>query len=79
MLAIEAAIRAAYEDFDTARGEITTADDILCDPELEEEFWTFFESRNPHLRELGRIQLNRYFLRLRKRGESNGGLVRKTK
>ena len=79
MQAIDAAIKMAYEEFDGSVGVVTTADDILCDPELEDQFWTFFESRNPALREVGRVELNRHFLRLRKRGENNGGLARKCK
>lgn len=79
MHAIDSAIKSAYVDFNTTAEAPVSADDILCDPALEESFWGFFVRRNPVWIAWARSELNRRFLRLRKIGERNGGLPRTTR
>ena len=79
MLAIEAAIRISYIEFTEAVTQRVTADDILCDPDIEEQFWAYFDRHHPEFADEVREEKNRALLRLRKRGENNGGLRRTPK
>jgi hypothetical protein len=79
MLGIDAAIRQTYLDFNAKRAEPMTADEILCDPQLEEKFWARFDRLFPGGHGKDRVALNTRLLRLRKIGEDKGGLPRTCK
>ncbi|ADB15252.1 hypothetical protein Psta_0565 [Pirellula staleyi DSM 6068] len=54
-----------------------TADEIVSDPELSEGFLKLVNQHLPPGQQYDAAQLNKRLLNLRRRGEDNGGLIRK--
>jgi hypothetical protein len=75
MKAVDDAIRKSYVEFNLSTAS-ATADDILCDPGVEDAFWSYVRSHYPVTQTMPRPALNRRLLALRKRGEDKGGLPR---
>ena len=74
MKAIDDAIRDSYVEFSQVKSAPLTADDILCDPGVEDSFWSFVNGRFPSTCSMRRPELNRRLLALRKKGADKGGL-----
>lgn len=75
----DSVIRETYKEFNASLPEPVTADDILCDPALEESFWAKAYQKSPIPSDLDRASCNKRLLALRKLGENKGGLPRTRK
>ena len=70
MKELEQLVIETYKEFDVP------ADRIIADPAVGSSFANLLKSKRPDAEELETSELNKLILRLRKRGEDNGGLPR---